>query len=315
MGKHFTTEDFIKRASLIHGDKYDYSKTNLKERDEKNRVIIICPIHGEFPQRTSAHLRGQGCPECNNRAKITQERFLERANKIHNNKYDYSKTEYKGIFDSIIITCPKHGDFKQLPSNHLAGCGCKECMKEKFSLGKEEFIKKAKKIHKDKYDYSKVNYINDKTEVTIICPKHGDFKQKPMKHLKGHGCQYCNESHLESEVRESLKNFGIEHKSQKKFGWLREKLELPLDFYLPKLNIVIECQGIQHFEIIEHFGGQKNYEIRVKRDKLKKQLCDEHGIELIYFTHEKVEEPYLGKVFTDINDLIEYIRIKGNSDG
>jgi hypothetical protein len=298
---------FIEKAQKIHGNKYSYGKTDLNNRDEKGRVIITCPKHGDFPQVPSSHLQGHGCPKCKS---IGTDEFIKRAKKIHGDKYNYSKVEYKGIFDEVTIICPIHGEFQQTPSNHLGGCGCKECMKDKFRLGKDEFIRRAKAVHGDKYDYSKVDYISDRIEVTITCPKHGDFQQKPLKHMRGQGCSRCNESHLETEISEVLKKLNIEYEQEKKFNWIKDKLELPLDFYLPNHNLVIECQGIQHFEVIKHFGGEKNFILRTTRDKLKKQLCEEHDIEVIYFTHEKVEGDYLGKVFTDVDEMIKYIESK-----
>ena len=138
-------------------------------------------------------------------------------------------------------------------------------------MNTEEFIKKAKEVHGDKYDYSKVEYINAKTKVCIICPIHGEFLQIPKHHLKGCGCPSCNNSHLEKNIKLFLENNNINFEQQKRFKWLGKQ---SLDFYLPKYNIVIECQGIQHFKEIDFFGGIKSYEYTIKNDINKKDLSD-----------------------------------------
>ena len=196
--KKKTTEQFIKEAKAIHGDKYDYSKVNYKGCFEK--VCIICPIHGEFWQTPAMHLSGQGCSKCCGRKRKTKEEFIEDAKKVHGNKYDYSKVNYVNNKTKVIITCPIHGDFLQRPDRHLFGCGCNKCgydnTAEKCKTSLEDFIKRAKEIHGDKYDYSKVVYVNNHTKVCIICPIHGEFWQTPRTHLMGRGCPICNESHL-----------------------------------------------------------------------------------------------------------------------
>ena len=190
--KRLTTEDFIRRAKEVHGDKYDYSKVEYV--DYRTKVCIICPIHGEFFQQPGNHLMGNGCPRCLGKG-LTQEEFINEARKVHGDKYDYSKVEYKTKRDKICIICPKHGEFLQIAQSHLSGHGCPKCAIEKAGetqrLSKEEFIKKAREIHGDRYDYSKVEYVNSQTKVCIICPKHGEFLQVPNAHLGGCGCPKC----------------------------------------------------------------------------------------------------------------------------
>ena len=150
-----------------------------------------------------------------------------------------------------------------------------------------EFITKAKEIHGDKYDYSKVEYINCDTKVCIICLEHGEFWQTPSSHLDGKGCPICNESHLERDFRVFLQENNIQFEYQKRFNWLGRQ---SLDFYLPEYNIAIECQGEQHFTSVEHFGGENNYEKVILNDLKKKKLCEENGIKLLYYTNYKCEE-------------------------
>lgn len=127
--------------------------------------------------------------------KSTTEEFIEKARAVHGDKYDYSKVEYKGNKIKVCIICPIHGEFWQRPNDHLSGYGCKLCANfengERCKSNIDEFIKKAEQIHTGKYDYSKVEYINNHTKVCIICPIHGEFWQIPNLHLLGHGCPYC----------------------------------------------------------------------------------------------------------------------------
>lgn len=126
--------------------------------------------------------------------KIQKEYFIQKAKKIHGNRYDYSKVEYKGSREKVCIICPEHGEFWQTPSVHLrAKYACPMCAKNNLKFNTEEFIERAKNIHGNKYDYSKANYINNKTRLCIICPRHGEFWQTPSQHLGGHGCPKCGE--------------------------------------------------------------------------------------------------------------------------
>lgn len=198
MGRELTTEEFVEKVKKIHGDKYDYSKVRYKRSKEK--VIIICSDHGEFKQRASTHLSGAGCIKCgliyrSNNIRKDVEQFKIEANKVHNDKYNYSKVSYRNTDKNIIIICPTHGEFKQTPIRHLRGGGCFECLKDKLSIGRDEFIKRAKEKHNDKYDYSKVYYKNSKTRVRIICSKHGEFYQVSYAHLMGSGCPKCTNNH------------------------------------------------------------------------------------------------------------------------
>jgi len=286
------TEQFIERAKKIHGDKYDYSK--VEYINSSTKVCITCPIHGEFWQRPTEHLRGSGCKKCgdlsvamkNNR--ITTDEFIKRAKLVHGDKYDYSKTEYISPRKKICIIDKEFGEFWMMPYAHLNGQGCPSRKGEKISKAntksKEKFIEEAKKVHGDKYDYSKVEYKGTFEKTCIVCPKHGEFWQRPTEHLSGCGCPICKSSHLEMEIKNWLDNNNVEYVYQyrnKIFGLQS------LDFYLPKYNIAIECQGEQHFRPVKYFGGIKEYNKVKKLDKIKKEICDKNGIRLIYYVRIK----------------------------
>jgi hypothetical protein len=163
------TEDFIKKAKQVHGDKYDYSKVEYKKSKEK--ICIICPEHGEFWQTPNMHLKGQGCKNCyyekvSKRCKKTTESFVKEMTEKYGNLYDFSKVEYKTNKDKVIVICKKHGEFEIRPNDLISGYGCPKCGYEKnskrFSKGTEKFIEESLHIHGNKYDYSKVEYVNNK---------------------------------------------------------------------------------------------------------------------------------------------------------
>jgi hypothetical protein len=196
--RSFNTEEFIKKAESIHNNKYDYSLVNYKNNNTK--IKIICPKHGEFKQQPGSHLLGKGCKKCSyltigSALQSNTKDFIEKANKVHNNKYDYSLVNYITAEKKVKIICPIHGEFIQLPSGHLSGRGCSKCSRIKGGkLRKsttEEWIKKAQKVHGNRYDYSKVNYIASSEKIIIICKKHGEFKQISNAHLQGQNCPKC----------------------------------------------------------------------------------------------------------------------------
>jgi hypothetical protein len=192
--KKLNTNDFIEKAILIHGCRYDYSKVTYMKGSVK--VLIHCREHGDFFQQPSAHLyQRQGCPTCYGNTVSTNEKFIQKAISIHGHKYDYSKVNYINNHTNVTIHCKKHGDFTQQPSVHIGtrASGCKICS-GKIVHTTEQFIEYAKRIHNNKYDYSKVNYINSSTKVTIICPYHQEFQQSPQVHIgkKKCGCKKCS---------------------------------------------------------------------------------------------------------------------------
>lgn len=194
MSKKMTKEEFVEKAIQIHGNKYDYSKVEYKGNKEK--VCIICPFHGEFWQKPNTHLSGSGCRDCSYENRITRvcnskDWFVEKAKKVHGNKYDYSKTIYNGIKEDVLINCPIHGDFYQKAFTHLDGSGCQKCSLENRKMNTSDYVRRCVDVHGYKYDYSLVEYTDIHEKVTIICPKHGAFTQIANSHLRGQGCPKC----------------------------------------------------------------------------------------------------------------------------
>lgn len=317
MPKVVTQEEIISRFREVHGDKYDYSRTAYNGCKEK--VLVGCRIHGDFLIDARNHLRGSGCKECGceSRNMAVREKckdeFEAKARKVHGGKYDYSLVYYVDAVTRVNIICPKHGVFLQEPTYHLNGNGCNLCALERAAESKkkksvESFEAKARDVHGEKYDYSLVEYSRSHDYVDIICPIHGVFKQSPSNHLSGCGCPKCHISHMEEKLTSWLESNNVDFEFQKRFPWLSLQ---SLDFYLPKHNIAIECQGVQHFKPIDYFGGALNFKRQVNRDKLKHSLCKENGVNVIYFCENRYAKYYEGTNYTFFSDkdgIIKYIK-------
>jgi very-short-patch-repair endonuclease len=237
MSKQKTTEQFIKHAKQVHGDKYDYSKVNYVKSSIK--VIITCKEHCVFEQRPNDHLRGNGCPLCGGRVQKTTEQFIQEAILKHGNKYDYSKVDYKITNSKVIIICKIHGDFEQTPDCHLnRGHGCKICgitaNSDKNRKTTDKFIKEAIDKHGDKYDYSKVEYKNALEKVTIICKTHGEFNQVAICHLTRSGCPLCAGNNFfktqEQFIQEAIEKHGDKYDYSK------------VDYKSTNTKVIITCK-------------------------------------------------------------------------
>lgn len=313
-----TTERFIQRAREKFGDKFDYSEVNCKGGD--TIVIIKCPRHSTFEIKAQHFLKSKyGCPKCSYNI-LTTDEFIKKAQEKHSNKYDYSKTVYNGSHNKVKIICPIHGEFEITPNSFQGGGRCPKCRKR--FMNTDYFIECAKKVHGDKYNYSSVNYKNNTTNVSIICPEHGSFLQSPKVHLRGGGCPSCKMSHLENEVAQFLKKNNITYEYESHlYGLLKRQM---VDFLIPNINLIIECQGGQHF-----YGGfnrnnpEKAQEIHHKvleRDIRKKKICDKYNIKVLYYTNipdlpeDIFENPKYRNIynksnfFTNIDALINEIK-------
>jgi len=306
--KHTTTR-FIQKSREVHGDKYDYSRVDYT--GNKTKVCINCPEHGEFWQTSGSHLRGSGCPKCSGVEPITQESFIKRATNLHNGKYNYSNVIFTESRGKVFINCPEHGDFWQSPSYHLRGGNCPKCVGG-VRLTAEEFIEKAAAVHEDKYLYSHVQYKNTATKVCIVCPEHGKYWQTPNNHLFGAGCPICPQSNLEGEIRRLLIKNNIEFEQEKGFSWLTFNRRMYLDFFLPDYGVAIECQGRQHFMASKLFGGESYFLQTIERDRVKRELCAAHGINVLYYSNCHIDYPY--PVFESMRLLLKAIKRHGIVD-
>jgi len=295
------TSEFIKKANIIHNNKFDYSEINYIGANIK--VKIKCPIHGIFEQLPSGHLTGYGCSKCSDKIKKTTEIFINKANIVHNNKYDYSETNYISANIKVKIKCPIHGIFEQIPNSHLRTNGCSLCSGSKTNIN--FFIEKANIIHNNKYDYSKTEYISSNKKLKIICPIHGEFLQTPHSHLSGNGCSICSSSRGELTIKNFLAKNNFNFEQQKKFDDCKNKQKLSFDFYLNNYNVLIEFDGRQHFMAINFFGGEKGLKLRQANDKIKNDYCKKKNIRLIRISYKvKNIEEYLENKLKELKIII-----------
>ena len=304
--KNTTFNEFVKKSRLIHGEKYFYSESGYK--NAKSNVNITCSIHGDFSQQGSSHLAGRGCPTCANMARWesredrqTTDGIINIFREIHGNYFDYSKVEYTKYDSLLIISCPIHGEFQQSPNNHRAGKGCPNC--KNIMIGNalrknlDEVISDFQIKHGDLYDYKHVRdeYSNADTPVTIICKKHGAFKQAPYNHLQGKGCPRCKESHGERLIASFLESHAIEFIPQWRDHDCIDKRQLSFDFYLPELAIIIEFDGELHFNPQACWWSTnkekniKNFENIQYRDNLKNIWANKNNLQMVRIKYD--EEP------------------------
>ena len=316
MGKKLTTEEFIERATKIHGDKYDYSL--VEYINNKSNVKIICPVHGIFEQRADLHKSGRGCPKCVGKNKTSID-FINDAKKIHGDKYDYSLSVYKNAHEKIKIICDKHGIFEQNYSNHINGYGCPKCSGryKKNSINynlikknKEKFIENAKRLHDNKYDYSLVVYKNTRTKIKIICQEHGIFEQTPNNHTsKKYGCPTCGNNHLKEKFKKTSVQFILDANNY--HNYLYDYSLVDYKNAHEKIKIICEKHGVFNQTPNKHLNGQGCPICKNSRGELsiRKLLIDNN----IIFKQEKIfndckDQTYLPFDFylKDYNLCIEF---------
>jgi hypothetical protein len=310
--RRLTQQAVIESIKKIHRDKYDLSKVRYVNR--RTKICVICPIHGEWHTLTEQLLRGQGCFTCGKnlsgfKKRISTTEFLERAANIHKKKYQYDLVDFKGIRSKINIYCEIHKKwFSQMAYAHLKqGQGCPDCgignQKIKRRMSIEEFVLKAKIAHDSKYDYSaSLQFDNQNSLVTIICPKHGPKNVLVGNHLAGAGCNDCNTSRGEESIKAYLKSLGINFSAQHIFEGLKNVRNLRCDFYIESLNLVIEFNGRQHYESVNAFGGEESFQEVKRRDEIKKNYCLNNNIKFEVIT-------YADNINSKIDEFISKYRV------
>jgi hypothetical protein len=334
--KPITKDEFVRRSKEVHGDKYTYD--NVVYIASNKKVMITCPLHGDFPQSPSNHLLGkEGCKPCYSKLMSSNtEDFIKKAQQIHFlydedgkkiPKYTYDNVVYYNAIEDVNITCPLHGDFPQPPRDHLVGKGCYECGIESRKSNTKDFIKNSQEIHflydEDgnkipKYTYDNVVYIASYKKVMITCPihspKHGDFPQSPNNHLQGYGCPWCKESKGEKRIKQILFEKSINYIQQKKYddcisyrsrnGLSKTCFKLKFDFYLSENNTLVEYDGEYHFK--QNYNvSLEEYINGVFNDREKNEYAKAKNIKLIrigYLDKENIEEELMKGL--DSNDQL-----------
>jgi len=292
--RRLTQEQFLEKAKKQHPE-FDYSISIYKNR--RTKIKFVCDKHGLqecYPDRI--HCKYCGKLSYREKRKLSLETIISQFKKTHNNKFNYSLVNYINIDTPVRIICNTCNKvFLQSPYEHRNGSGCPYCYGRYKTT--EDFIKAAKLVHGDKYDYSLTNYVNCFGKVKIICKKHGIFEQTYGDHvLIGTNCPACakNKSKGEEKLKELFDKYNIKYNWHYSFEDCKYKKILEFDFYLPDKNILVEYDGIQHFQPVG-FGGnaEVNYSENVIRDGIKNEYCKKKNIKLIripYTDYDILEE-------------------------
>lgn len=203
---------------------------------------------------------------------MTREEFTQRATTVHGDEYSYEHVAEKVLYDGkVCITCKKHGDFIQLTSNHLAGSGCPQCYGT-LKKTTEQFIEEAKRVHGDKYDYSKTVYTGARGKVTIICPIHGEFQQESSSHLKGLGCSKCRLIAVDTDdfIRQARDMYGDEYSYEKTV------------YQKGHIKVVVTHKKYGDREVLpRYFLSHKMKELipSIKKEEGRRRNCEDNKIE------------------------------------
>jgi len=321
MSKRKSNSDIEKECIELckrYGHKYiAFTRTKDKDSHTRIKVVFECNKHGIKETRLFTLRKGNGCKECANEKlseskKFSDDKIKDIFNKTYDGKYEFidtirEKNKRGKIITYINYLCPCHGLKKiELGNINNSKCGCKECSDEEQKMTEDEIKRRGDEIC-NKMGYKYKGYFRDKGFIRIVyeCPIHGENNASIYHLEEGKRCPKCYSSSIEASVNNLLKLNNIEFVEQKKFEWLRYHNPLRLDFYLPKYNIAIECQGKQHFNSVKTWGGNDELEDRQLRDKTKKELCENHGIKIIYYANYTYDFPY--KVITDETELLKKI--------
>lgn len=337
MPKRWTKERFIEKSKEVYGENtFDYSNIEFTSISKKVKNIK-CNICGSIisPVGTN-HIAGHGCLNCSRnksaeKRSLGKEVFIKRSKKLFGeDTFDYSKVVYVNSNTKVDIFCNRCKNwFSQTPSEHFnSKCGCPKCSRMNSSpnrLTTEEFIERARHIHGNLYDYSKVVYINGETEVLIIDTEtKEEFWQKPESHLSGRGNPRRNDSNGEKLIRTWLNSLHINTLSWESEvvvsdTFFKSRNYVKIDFvihYKEKLYWV-EYNGEQHYKIsfrsrlFRYYSSKESainsFKKQIERDKEVKEFCNKNNIVFI-------EIPYIYKTFDKVSEILNKIIIDGETD-
>lgn len=301
-----------------YGHKYvSFKRSRDKNGHSRIKVVFVCRKHGLKETRLFNLRKGNGCKECakeklSELKKFPIDKIRQIFNKAYDGKYEFvnvtrGKNKRGKIITYINYICPYHGLKKiELSNINTCKCGCKECYDEEQKMTEDEIKRRGTEIC-NKMGYKYKGYFRDKGFIRVVyeCPIHGENNANIYHLEEGKGCPKCYSSSIEVSLTNILNSNNIEFVPQKEFEWLRYRNPLRLDFYLPQYNIAIECQGKQHFETVKSWGDINAFEERQIRDNIKKELCEEHSIKLIYYANYTYDFPY--KVITNEIELLKNI--------
>lgn len=275
------------------------------------KVILQCTKCGHQWETTarSVAVSRRGCPKCgvkDAQLEKSKEYFLKKFAETNGDKFEL--VEFIDCMH-VKVKCKTCGTIRETNANNIYRFGCKHCEMlaygETLKSNTDEFIEKANKVHLNEYDYSKVNYIDCKTPVEIICKEHGSFWQTPLHHLSGEGCPYCSVSHGEKTIYKILTMYKIPFVTQHKT--VLDNRNYRLDFYINVHNkeYVIEFNGKQHYEPIDYFGGIEKYNEQILRDTILREYCVNNNIKLLEIKYDADISTALQPIINEILPLLQ----------
>lgn len=293
MAKRKTDKEFKTEVNNLVGNEYTF----LGEYINKRTKILV--KHNEcgntYEVLPSSFLKGNRCKKCvaklvgkNNTKPLSY--ILDKLYKVHGNEYSIIG-EYKNYNTKVLVrhnTCGN--EYLVRPDSLLRGSKCLKCThgsyKERYLKTTEEFGDNVLELTKGKYEL-KSEYKGTYEPIEIEHLECGNiYTTKPYKFILGSRCPICNQSKGETLVENVLIDLDIRFERQKKFKNLKNKNNLSYDFYLPNQNILIEYQGIQHYEPIEIFGGVDSFKIQVKNDNIKRKYAKDNNYNLLEISYE-----------------------------
>ena len=294
--KKLTLDTFKNRMHELYGDKYTFVWSDFKNR--YSQIRFTCKQHGEQQRSARVLLEGKGCAYCN--GKFYPPDWIKNARSVHGEKYEYDESRPpRAIFDYIRYKCPTHGWQETRYDCHVnQGCGCALCagVLNKMSAEdrKQKWIEKCRARFPGKFSYRDVVYVNNDTPVKIYCKEHRiTFETTPDTHLRGSGaCPLCTKSVGEVEIYKWLSEQDVPFETQKVIpneNMFCKRQYLLADFYLPDLNLIIEMNGEQHYQYVEHFYTKDwTFEDQQIRDETLRAYCSEHRINLLEIKYDEI---------------------------
>ena len=296
--RKLTLDTFKNRMHELYGDKYTFVWSDFKNKE--SLIRFTCKEHGEQQRIVAGLLDGKGCAYCN--GKFFPPDWIKNARAVHGEKYEYDENRPPQRSSDIIrYKCPVHGWQETRYDCHVnQGCGCALCagVLNKLSTEdrKQRWIERCRKKFNDRFDYSQFEYVDNDTKGTIICREHHcSFITDPWTHLRGSGaCPLCSSSKGEALIRTWLENNKVKFDTQCKLpneNMFCKRQYLLADFYLPDLNLIIEMNGEQHYQPVEHFNTKDwTFEDQQIRDDTLRAYCKTHKISLLEIKYDKIDK-------------------------
>lgn len=272
-GRRLTQDEFIGKCIEMHKNKYDYSEVVYKRL--KDKISIVCPIHGLFEQTADSHKQGKGCIKCSGKYKLSKNEFVGKATEIHNNLYDYKRVAYVNMSTPVEIVCKKHGAFWMTPRQHLNSGTCRKCCG--LEIDTEIFIERANRIHNDRYLYTDARYRSAHHKVSIICKEHGRFTQRAFAHLSGQGCPICR--YKTPKIGGRLSRQTILRRFKNQHGNYYDYSKMKYTTIFDPIEIICPIHGLFRQRPAEHIKGSGCQSCSLgNRSKMEEEWLDSLSI-------------------------------------